>query len=281
MYKVLVDSCGDLSPEQRKDPRIVSIPLTLEVNGEQIIDDETFDQKSFLEKVAASPTCPKSACPSPDSYMSAMEGPEEHVYVVTLTGSLSGSYNSAVLGKELYEEEHLDEDNKKIYVFDSRSACVGETLIAMKVMELEEQGLSFEEVVEQTEKYIEGQNTYFVLDNLDSLRKNGRLTGIKAVVAARLKIKPVMKATEIGTIQQLDQALGTAKALDCMLKYMQSELKDPENKVVGITHCNCPERALLLKEKIEKIGKFKAIHIVDSAGVASLYASDGGVVVVV
>ena len=84
--------------------------------------------------------------------MNAYEGEAEHVYVVTLSGKLSGSYNSAVLGAQLYNEEH--EENKKIHVFNSKSASIGETLIGLKVQELEESGLSFEEVVEQVEKYI-------------------------------------------------------------------------------------------------------------------------------
>ena len=84
--------------------------------------------------------------------MKSYEGDADHVYVVTLSGKLSGSYNSAELGKNLFEEEHPGE--KKIYVFNSRSASVGETLIGMKVQECEEAGMSFEEVVAATEKYI-------------------------------------------------------------------------------------------------------------------------------
>ena len=114
---------------------------------------------------------------------------------MTLSSELSGSYNSAELGRKLFEEEHSD---KKIYVFNSRSASVGETLIAMKIRECEERGMDFEEVKECVESYIKGQNTYFVLENLDTLRKNGRLTGIKSLVASALNIKPVMGSTPAG-----------------------------------------------------------------------------------
>lgn len=69
----------------------------------------------------------------------------EHVYAVTLSAELSGSYNSAVLGKNLYEEEYGEKD---IYVFNSRSASVGETLIGLKIAECEEKGMSFQEVTE-------------------------------------------------------------------------------------------------------------------------------------
>ena len=95
--------------------------------------------------------------------MQAFEGEADHVYVVTLSGKLSGSYNSAVLAVNLYNEEHED-CGKQIYVFNSRSASIGETLIGMKVQEFEESGLSFDEVVKQTEEYISSMNTFFVLE---------------------------------------------------------------------------------------------------------------------
>ena len=172
-YKIAIDSCGELLDEWKNDGRIESIPLTLTVGGENIIDDENFDQKDFLKKVAACPECPKSACPSPERYMKAYECDAEHIYAVTLSAELSGSYNSALLGRDLIMEDHPD---KKIHVFNSRSASIGESLIGMKIQECEEAGMSFEEVVSTVEHYIEGQHTFFILENLDTLRKNGRLS---------------------------------------------------------------------------------------------------------
>lgn len=115
-YKIAIDSCGELLNEWKDDERIEAVPLTLMVGGESIIDDETFDQKDFLKKVAACPECPKSACPSPERYMKAYECEADHIYAVTLSSELSGSYNSAVLGKSLFLE---DNPGKKIHVFNS------------------------------------------------------------------------------------------------------------------------------------------------------------------
>ena len=153
-------------------------------------------RQSFIKKVAACPECPKSACPSPERYMRAYDCEAEHIYAVTLSSELSGSYNSALLGRDLIMEDHPD---KKIHVFNSRSASIGESLIGMKIQECEEAGMSFEEVVSTVEHYIEGQHTFFVLENLDTLRKNGRLSKVKALVASALKIKPVMGSTDDGT----------------------------------------------------------------------------------
>ncbi len=202
----------------------------------------------------------------------------DHVYAVTLSAELSGSYNSAILGKNLYHEEYGDKD---IYVFNSRSASVGETLIAMKIAECEEQGMEFAQVVETVEAYISGQHTYFVLETLDTLRKNGRLKGVKAVVATALNIKPVMGATPEGTILQLGQARGVKKALAKMTDEIVKDLKNSKEKILAISHCNCRERAEYVREILMEKAEFKDSLILDTAGISSMYAADGGVIVVV
>lgn len=277
-YKIIIDSCGEFLTEWKEDERFESVPLTLNVGGEIVIDDETFDQSSFLKKVAACPDSPKSACPSPERYMKAYDCQADHIYAVTLSAELSGSYNSAVLGKNLILEEQPE---KKVYVFNSKSASIGETLIGMKIQECEEAGCSFEETVEQVEAYIEEQNTFFVLDNLETLRKNGRLSGVKSLVASALKIKPVMGATPEGTICQFDQARGMNKALVKMVQHIVDKTQNSENKALAISHCNCAERAELLKNALQEKLSVKRIVVLDTAGVSSMYANDGGVIVAI
>lgn len=277
-YKIIVDSCGELFDDMKADGRFQSVPLELEVDGYHVVDDESFDQLEFIRRVKESRHSPKSSCPSPQRYVEAYLGEAEHVYVVTLSGRLSGSYNSAELAKKLYLEEHKA---KQIHVFDSYSASIGETLIAEKIQESEEAGKSFEEVVAETEKYIKDQQTFFVLETLDTLRKNGRLSNLKAWVAGALNIKPVMGSTPEGTICQLGQARGMAKALDYMVNEIVKRTKECEKKILSIAHCNCPERAKQVKEKLEKLAKFKDIRIVDTAGVSTMYANNGGIIVAV
>ncbi|MCI9546784.1 MAG: DegV family protein [Lachnospiraceae bacterium] len=277
-YKIVIDSCGELPASYKEDARFESVPLTLTVEGEDIVDDASFDQKSFLAKVAASPTCPKSSCPSPDSYKNAYDCPAEHIYAVTLSAELSGSYNSAMLGRQLLLEEKPD---KKIHVFNSKSASIGETLIALKIQECEEAGMNFEEVVEQVETYISGQHTYFVLENLETFRKNGRLSRVKALTVSALNIKPVMGSTDEGNVQQRDKARGINKALVKMVNLAVSEVVDPEKKTLAISHCNCPERAQIVKEAILERLNVQDVIVLDTAGVSSMYANDGGIILVV
>ena len=243
-YKIIVDSCGELTKEMKESGIFESVALGIEVGGHHIVDDETFDQADFLKRVSESPECPKSSCPSPERYMESYQCDAQRVYAVTLSAELSGSYNSAVLGKNLYTEEHGE---KQIYVFNSRSASIGETLIAQKIAECEEQGMEFEQVIAAVEKFIARQNTYFVLESLETLRKNGRLSGVKALV----------------------------KLVDTLVE----KVEDPENKILAIAHCNCKERANDVRKMIEEKIHVRDVIILDTKGISSMYASDGGIIV--
>lgn len=277
-YRVVIDSCGELTEEMKKSGNFVTSSLILQVDDYTIVDDETFDQADFLAKVAASPNGPKSSCPSPESYREAFDCGADHIYAVTLSAELSGSYNSAMLGRNLYLEEHPDAE---VYVFNSRSASIGETLIGLKIQECEEAGMSFKEIVETVEAYIAGQTTWFVLENLETLRKNGRLSTVKALVASALKIRPVMGSTDEGTIIQLDQARGTNRAIVKMVDIIAEKVEKSEEKILAISHCNCRDRAVMVKDALQKKRKFRDVIILDTAGVSSMYANDGGVIVVV
>lgn len=280
-YKIIGDSCLDLTEELKKDPGFQMIPLTLQVGNVQVIDDETFDQSAFIEMVKACPECPKTACPSPESFKKAYEEADvDAVFVITLSNHLSGSYNSAVLAKELYEEEKKEAGEtvtKKIAVIDSLSASSGELDQALYIRDLCEQGLDFETVAEMAEAYSHRMKTYFVLETLDTLRKNGRLSGLQAFFATALNIKPVMGAEE-GVIIKLDQARGINKALQRMCDIAVKETGDTSGKRVVICHVNHQERALYVKAELEKRASFKKIVITEAAGVATVYANDGGII---
>ena len=273
-YKIIGDSCLDLTKEMRKDPCYSMIPLTLMVGERHFVDDETFDQKEFIKVVKEYPECPKSACPSPEMFKEAYCCEEENVFVITLSAALSGSYNSAVLAKSLYEEEY---GKKNILVLDSKSASSGQLNIAMYIRELCDQGLEFDEICEKAAAYRDRMNTYFVLESLDTLKKIGRLTGLQALFATKLNIKPVMGADN-GTIIKLDQARGIQKALQRMAEIAVKEAGTTKDKRLVIAHCNAPERAQFMKEKLCSMAEFKEVVITDTCGVSTVYASDGGVI---
>ena len=269
-FHIVCDSCTDLTEEDLKKGCYTLVPLTLLVDGEEIIDDETFDQADFLAKVAASKESVKSACPAPESYMEAYSKADD-IYVVTLSAELSGSYNSAVLGKNLYEEEN---GTKNIHVVNSRGAATTQVLIARKLNEYASQGMPFEEVVDKIEEYTTSLRTYFVLETLEVLRKNGRLSRLSATIAGALNIKPVMIGTRDGVIQKAAQARGMKKALAKMVEHMGSEGRDLTRRQFVISHCNCYERAVYVKELIKKHLHAEANSM--KKGVECYDASDNG-----
>lgn len=275
MFKLIGDSCTDVTEELRNNANIHLVPLTIQIDDNTVVDDESLDQSDLLQKMKMSTKSPSSACPAPEAFMN-LYGGEEDVYVVTLSSKLSGSYNSAVVAKNMYLEDNKE---KNIAVIDSLSASVGQTLVLLKVKELVQQGLVFEQVVKEVEKFRDSMVTKFLLESLENLRKAGRLSTVKAFIANTLNLKPIMCSNGHGEIEKLDQARGMKKALELLIKSIENDVIDPGSKILGIAHCNCLERAKHVKEEIMKHIHFKDILIVDTAGISTVYANDGGIIV--
>ncbi len=273
-FKIVGDSCTDFTSEDLEKDYMVSVPLTIDVDGYEIIDDETFDQHEFLKRVAEFAGCPKSACPSPEKYMQSFEG-ADNVYVVTLSSQLSGSYNSAELAKAMYQEEHPEIN---IHVFDSKSASCGQLLIAHLIEQYALEDTEFEDIVEKVTMFRDKMQTAFVLETLETLRKNGRLTGVKALVANALNIKPCMKALD-GTIVQMGQARGIKKAVGKMIDFVEEMGQNLSDRTVIIANCNCYERAKEAEKELLERYHFKESLVIDTKGISSLYANDGGIII--
>lgn len=274
-YQILMDSCGEKTPDMNSHENVFSIPLTLLIGKNETIDDETFNQESFLKAVAATEECPKSACPSPEEYLSKFDENAERIYIVTLSANLSGSYNSACLARSLYEEKHPE---AKVHVFNSRSASAGETLISLWIMDCEAAGKGFVETIDFVETHISSMETIFVLEDLSFLQRNGRLTGLKFVAARLLHILPILGATREGTIYQLDQARGPKKAMSKLAEHIIGAAKKTNPNKMVIAHCNCPERAALISAEIRKTFPDIKIYVTDTRGVSTLYAGNRGII---
>ncbi len=274
-YKIIGDSCMELTEDMRSSGTCAIVPLQLHLGEETIMDDESFNQLEFLEKMKAFQGCPKSSCPSSEAFQESFQNAEE-VFVITLSSELSGTYNSAMLAAKDYMEKN---PSAKVAVFDSKSASAGETLIGRKIMELKSQGMPFDKIVKRVEEYRAQMKTKFVIESLDNLRKNGRLTKMTAYLCEVLNIKPIMKATPEGTIDKVGQARGMKAALTKMAHYIKEDAVDSANRILAISHCNHARRAQFVKEQINKIMHFKEIIITEQRGISSMYANDGGIIV--
>ena len=273
-FRIVVDSCCDLSSQMLKDPCFVKVPLTIRSNGSTFVDDDTFDQADLLWSMKQSEDAPSTSCPAPQSYLDAYRGDVDDIYVVTLSALLSGSHNSAWQAMHLFLEEQPE---RNIHVFNSCSASAGEVALSRKIAELAGGGLPFAEVVRQADHFITGMNTLFVLDNLDNLKKNGRLTKVQALLTGALRIKLVMGSTPEGEICKHGQALSVKQALSKLTDLMSND-DNHRGRVLCISHCQCPDRAEYLKTLALKCCDFREILITETRGISSYYANTGGVV---
>lgn len=277
LYKFIGDSCSDLTERQKEDPHYHIVPLTLQIGSYHVSDDESFNRADFLRRVSQSPEGAKTACPSPELFKKAYEGEEECIFVVTISEHLSGTYQSAVLAKQLYEEEHGTD--KKILVLSSHSAAAGQTRIFLELEKLIAQGLSFEEIEERIVRFRDSIKTYFVLETLETLRKNGRLSGLSAFFATKLNIKPVMGARG-GKIVKLDQARGINKALGRMVELALKEAEEvAKEQTAVVSMVNNRERGELVANLLRESGRFEEVVLTEAAGVTTVYACDGGIVI--
>ena len=271
--RLIADSCADFTSEKKAWTQVRQVPLTLTVGGEDVLDDESFCQKTFLEKMLNAPECPRSACPSPESYMREFEGADE-IFVVTLSQHLSGSYQSAMLAKQMYQEEHPE---VKIEVVDSWSASVGESIIVLKLRSLFDK-YEFEEIVKRITAFRNGSQTKFVLEDLDVFIKNGRLTHVQAILCNALNIKPLLAGKE-GQIVKLDQARGVERTIKKLVDSVVADVKEATTRTLAIAHCNHPARAEEVKRMILSRVPFKECMIVNTGGVSTMYANEGGIIV--
>ena len=274
-FKIIVDSCCDLTPAQLREECFVKVPLTIRVGGHTIVDDDTFDQGELLWRMKESETAPQSACPSPMQYLEAFDCGADDLYVVTLSALLSGSHNAAAQARSIWLEDH---PGANVHIFNSCSASAGEVLVALKIQELAQSGMDFTTVVDQVSRYINEMQTYFVLETLDNLRKAGRLSRVQSMVTSTLRIKLLMGATPEGEICKKGQAMSVKQALNKMVALMADDLKHV-GKRLSIVHCNCLERAFYVKELAMKQCRFDEILVSDTGGIATMYANDGGIVV--
>ncbi|HWS42871.1 MAG TPA: DegV family protein [Pseudoflavonifractor sp.] len=273
-FKIVVDSCCDLTSAMLAEPCFQSVPLTIRVDDEIVVDDQTFDQANLLWKMKASEKAPATACPSPAQYLEAIDCGADEVYIVTLSALLSGSHNCAAQAHMMYLEEHPE---AKVHIFNSCSASAGEVLVALKIKELAGLGLPFDEVVREVSHYISSMNTLFVLEDLDNLRKNGRLSKLQAIVTGTLRIKLLMGATREGEITKRGQALSVKQALTKMVSIMAEDERH-KGRTLCVAHCNCLDRAFFVKELALKTCSFQNVIIVETGGISTVYANDGGVV---
>jgi DegV family protein with EDD domain len=272
--KIVADSSCDTNEQLDLFMEVNKVPFKIDIDNRTFVDDKDIDMKDFVDTMKASPNPIKSSCPSPGDFKEEY-GDADNVFVVTISKELSGAYNSAMLAKDMILEEMKD---KFIHVFNSRSASVGETLVAIKIQECINDKLSNEELVQKVENFIENMRTFFISDDLSNLIKNGRISKTQGLIANVLNIKPIMRATEDGNIEAVEKVRGSKKAFKRLAEIIGETGLKFEDRIVAISHANALQKAQDLKDDLKKYN-FKDIIIVETKALSTAYVNDGGIII--
>lgn len=269
--KIVVDSSANL--RTTADNTLVSVPLTLRTDEKEFIDDAALDLVEMTDYLASYKGKSGSACPSSQDWLEAF-GDAEYVFAIAITSNLSGSYNSARIAKEDYEEAHPD---RKVCLIDSLSAGPELKLLVEKIQELNAQDMSFEDLCEAITKYQEQTHLVFMLKSLTNLANNGRVNPAVAKIAGVLNIIVVGIASSVGTLEQKDKARGEKKAVQALLKNMNN--MGYAGGKVRIDHCFNEEDALKIRDSILEAYPNADIVVAKNHGLCSFYAEKGGILV--
>jgi len=269
--KIIADSLSDLNEQLCALYEAKIIPLFLHLDGKSYEDNGELDKQSFLTDMRAAQKI-TSSCPPPGMYYDAfMEAKDS--YAVTVSSNLSGSYGSAMAGKELAEVE-----GAAVHVFDSKSASAGEALVVRKLYDLLRQGLERANLIRAMESFIKEMKTYFVLENLANLQKNGRLHRVTEKLVSILGIKLLMGSDGDGNIALFSHARGEKQVLQKLADTVEQSGKNTEGESAIISHCNNLPLAQKLADAIRERYRFREVVVLPTSCASSMYANEGGIV---
>lgn len=269
--KIVADSSCDMWELNGVDFAVA--PITISTDNKHYVDNQELDVHLMSEELAKYKGVSHTACPSVGSWLDCYEGYDE-VFVVTLTGAMSGTYNSAMTAKGIYEEEN---ENVKVHVFDSLSTGPEMRLLIEKLKEMIEEDLPFEEIVEKGQDYLNHTRLFFALKSLHNFAMNGRVSKAVASAIGVLNISIFATASEEGTIQQISKCRGEKKVVKSMIEHLENA--GYHGGKVRISHADNLKLAHNVRDKILELYPNADIIVYPMGGLCTYYAEIGGLLV--
>ncbi|MCC0648627.1 DegV family protein [Clostridioides sp. ZZV15-6598] len=273
--KLIVDSACDLPNHIIEKYNIEVIGLNVSFGEESYISGKEIDNETFYRKMDESKLLPKTSCPSPDKFLEAYQCEEESILVINISSGLSGTYNSALLAKDMFEKEG---NNKKIEIIDSLSGSIGIGQLVLKAAILIKEGKELEEIVSIIDRYKDNPPFYGTLETLENAIKGGRINPIAGKIINTLNFKAIIQVAD-GIVTPIDKARGEGNSLKKLIQLVESKIMDKEDKVLFIGHANCPEKAQKVREAMEKDVKYKDVVICEVGSVMGTYTSKGAILI--
>lgn len=269
--KIVADSSCDMWELNGVDFAVA--PMTISTDNKHYVDNQELDVHLMSEELAKYKGVSHTACPSVGSWLDCYEGYDE-VFVVTLTGAMSGTYNSAMTAKGIYEEEN---ENVKVHVFDSLSTGPEMRLLIEKLKEMIDEDLPFEEIVEKGQDYLNHTRLFFALKSLHNFAMNGRVSKAVASAIGVLNISIFATASEEGTIQQISKCRGEKKVVKSMIEHLENA--GYHGGKVRISHADNLKLAHNVRDKILELYPNADIIVYPMGGLCTYYAEKGGLLV--
>jgi len=269
--KIVADSSADLL--QLENIPFAVAPLKIVTERKEFVDDANLDPQEMVAWFDSYKGKSKTSCPNPQDWIDAF-GDAREVFCVTITSGLSGSYNSAVAAKQMYEAENPD---AKVYVLDSLSAGPELVLHIEELVRCIREDMPFVEICQRIEEYKKRCGLVFMLGSLKNFAANGRVSPAIATIAGVLNIRIVGKASDAGTLEPMHKCRGEARSLSAMLEHMLTE--GLHKGKVRIAHCLNSSAAEALKEKLLAAVPNVQVTIHKLRGLCSYYAEKGGLLV--
>lgn len=274
--KIITDSACDLTRDYIKNNNIGLLSLILNLNGQAIKDDlgETLSYKDFYNKMreGATPTTSQiNAHEFEEEFIKYIKNGDSIIYI-SLSSSLSGTFNSANIAKNNLKDEY---PNANIYLVDSLSVSVGQGLLVAKACEMRDSGIGAEEIVNWLEENKRKVIHSILIDDLNHLKRGGRISGATAAIGGLLNIKPTLFLDDEGKLIQGEKIKGKKKALRFLVNEVREKAVDTENEILYICHGDCLEEAETLRDMILEEVKFKNVIINYVGNVVGVHAGPG------
>ena len=274
--KIITDSACDLPREYININDIGLVSLILNLNGQAIKDDlgKTLSYKDFYNKMreGATPTTSQvNAHDFEEEFIKYVKDGDSIIYI-SISSSLSGTFNSANIAKNIILEEY---PNANIYLVDSLSVAGGQGLLVSKACEMKAQGFTASEIVNWLEENKTKVIHSILIDDLNHLKRGGRISGTTAAIGGLLNIKPTLYLDNEGKLVQGEKIKGKKKSLRFLANEVKLKAINTENETLYICHGDCLEDAETLKNMILEEVKFKNVVINYVGNVVGAHAGPG------
>ena len=276
--KLITDGSCDLSKEIIDTSKVEIVDVMVSFGDKSYSTRTDITIPEFYEMMKGYKELPKTSCPSPNQFLEAFDCEEDNIIVLCLTSKLSGIYNSAVLAKNMYEEENGNK--KRIEIIDSTTGSIGQALLVSKVANMIYEDKDMDEIVSTIEKLKHEIVFYGALHTLENAIKGGRINALAGKIIGALNLKAIVHITD-GLVKPIDKARGDKNSVNKVIDYIKNNIDKTSGTKLAIGHANCLDRAMKIKEILEDYHNFEEVHVMEVGPSMGVYTSEGAVLVAV